>query len=265
MKRDIVIPAQIRAGRALLGWTQEQLAKEAEVALSTVRDTESEKRAADTDAVRAMRRALWNGGVVFVPGAQDRGPGVCLVASWPNIIRRPTTTQRFEGMPFAVEWQGKVVTVFIAIEVLDDLDGHRDYETDEVYLKTFDRHRGQLLDAVAMAISDPENFDQYGRLYIRQKDLDALKAGQWHRVVIGGDEAVQTASARTLIDEFVATYMHHGLPPNVEVYRDRRETSEFVCYFSPRAAAIAHDLLMTFQSKPCEVRPDIAVMKKIQL
>jgi transcriptional regulator with XRE-family HTH domain len=45
MDDDVIIPAQIRGGRALLGWSQEQLAAEANVALSTVRDTENGRRA----------------------------------------------------------------------------------------------------------------------------------------------------------------------------------------------------------------------------
>ena len=34
---SLVVPAQIRAGRALLDWSQEQLATAAEVGLSTIR------------------------------------------------------------------------------------------------------------------------------------------------------------------------------------------------------------------------------------
>src|SRR5579862_5032644 len=147
MNDAVVVPAQIRAGRALLGWSQEQLAQEAEVGLSTVRDTESERRAADTQAVASIRRALWNGGVVFVSGRQGEGPGVRLVADRPNVIRRPTTIQRWEGMPFGIEWQGRVITVFVAFEVMDDLGGHRGRTPDEAYLQTFERHRGQILDA----------------------------------------------------------------------------------------------------------------------
>src|ERR1039458_3172635 len=101
MLEDMIIPAQIRAGRALLGWSQEHLAREAEVGLSTVRDAESGRRAADTGAMACIRRALWNGGVVFSGGHPGEGPGVRLVADQPNIIRRPSTMQ-WEGLPFTV-------------------------------------------------------------------------------------------------------------------------------------------------------------------
>ncbi len=68
MTTEIVIPPQVRAGRALLGWSQEELAREAGVAVTTVRDVEAEKRAA-TVAVGEVVRALKNGGVEFVAGS----------------------------------------------------------------------------------------------------------------------------------------------------------------------------------------------------
>src|SRR5579871_1511313 len=186
MHRDVVIPAQVRAARAMLGWSQEQLAKEADVGLSTVRDFESEKRAADTGAVTALRRALWNGGAVFTPGGPGEGPGVRLVADRPNLIRRPIpgSMQRWDGLPFGIEWQGRAVTVFVDSDVLDDLDRHTGNTSDEAYLQTFERHRGQILDATAIAAGDPANYDGFGRLMVKQKDLDAANEGIWHIVTL---------------------------------------------------------------------------------
>jgi len=179
MNGDVIIPAQIRAGRALLGWSQEQLANEAGVGLSTVRDTEGERRAADTAAVSSIRKALSNGGMVFIPGRKSEGPGVRLVADRPNVIRRPTTVQQYEGIPFSVEWRGKVITVFVWLAVIIDLGQHRAETPDEeAYIETFEKNRGLILDAVALAAVDPTNFDQFGRLYIRPKDIDALKERQ---------------------------------------------------------------------------------------
>ncbi|GEM_PF-187657 len=265
MDDDVIIPAQIRGARALLGWSQEQLADEAEVALSTVRDTENERRAADTSAVAAIRRALWNGGIVFTAGRQDRGPGVRLVANRPNIIRRPTTMQKWEGMPFTVEWQGRVVTVFVAFEVIDDLGGHRGQTPDSAYLKTFERNRGEILDAVVLASTDLENFDNYGRLYIRQKDLDALKAGRWHRVVIDGGEDIRDMSARALMNRFASLFIQAGIPSDVQVFRDLSNPAVYVYYFSPKAAEIAQDLLASFNAIPCDTLPDFSTMRKVQL
>jgi transcriptional regulator with XRE-family HTH domain len=73
---------QIRAGRALVGWTSDQLAKAAGVSYATVSRSE---QAAGVPGVRAtilaaMQSALEGGGVVFLdPGdVRDGGPGVRL-------------------------------------------------------------------------------------------------------------------------------------------------------------------------------------------
>jgi hypothetical protein len=265
MLDSVVTPAQIRAGRALLGWSQEQLAKEAEIALSTVRDTENERRSAGTPAVAAMGRALWNGGVVFEPGREGKGPGVRLVANRPHIIRRPTAMQKWEGMPFAIEWQGKAVTVFVAFEVIDDLGRHRGSTSDDEYLQTFERYRGEILDAITLAIADPTNFDGYGRLYIRQKDLDALHARHWNQVIIGGDEDTRKLSANALINKFASLFIAAGIPSDVQIFRDTSDEGRFVFYFSPRASELAGELLESFGATQCCVTPDIGTMRKVRL
>jgi transcriptional regulator with XRE-family HTH domain len=56
---------QCRAGRALLKWSQTQLAEAAGVGLSTVNDFEIDKREPRSDNLDAMRRALEGAGVIF--------------------------------------------------------------------------------------------------------------------------------------------------------------------------------------------------------
>jgi transcriptional regulator with XRE-family HTH domain len=169
-----IIPAQIRAARSLVDWSQEELAKEAGVALTSVRDIEGEKRAADSGTVANVRRALENEGVEFLAGAPDYGPGVRLVGNRPNVIRRPTVVTMWEGMPVEVEFKGKTFDVFISYEVLEDLGRLTKKEPDEVYFKIFDKHRGSILDAVRRAFGDAENWDKHGRLYIRGKNIPEL-------------------------------------------------------------------------------------------
>ena len=52
-----ISPAQIRAARALLGWTQRQLARSARVGLSTIKDAEIGKRNPMTQNVMKIGRA----------------------------------------------------------------------------------------------------------------------------------------------------------------------------------------------------------------
>ena len=166
MQKMIVIPAQIRAGRALLDWSQDELANAADVALTSVRDLESQKRSMDSGTAAAVRHTLENEGIEFLPGTAEGGPGVRLIANRPNLLRRPTTMTKWDGMPFTIEWQGREVTVFLTREAIEDLGRHTGNEADGDYLKTFDKFRGSILDGVRTAITDPSTFDRQGNLRV---------------------------------------------------------------------------------------------------
>lgn len=71
-------PEQIRAARALLGWSQPQVAKDAGVSAMTVKRAEgSGKPPASADAVAAIRAALEVAGVEFI-AENGGGAGVRL-------------------------------------------------------------------------------------------------------------------------------------------------------------------------------------------
>jgi transcriptional regulator with XRE-family HTH domain len=70
-------PAQCRAARALLDWSQSELAGAAKVGLSTVVDFERERRAVSDSATAAICSALEAAGVEFTNGGE---PGVKLRA-----------------------------------------------------------------------------------------------------------------------------------------------------------------------------------------
>jgi hypothetical protein len=73
----LITAAQCRAARALIEWTQPQLATAAGLGLSTVVDFERSRRAVSDEARGAIAVALQNAGVVFVP-ENGEGPGVRL-------------------------------------------------------------------------------------------------------------------------------------------------------------------------------------------
>lgn len=71
---------QLRAGRALLDWSQDQLAEEANVGVATIRRMESQSGliGGSSRSVWALQEALERGGVVFLNDEDDLGPGVRL-------------------------------------------------------------------------------------------------------------------------------------------------------------------------------------------
>jgi transcriptional regulator with XRE-family HTH domain len=73
----MVTPAQCRAARGLLGWSQQELARQARVGIVTVHQLEtgiSEPRQATLEVIR---RAFESGGVEFID-ENGGGPGVRL-------------------------------------------------------------------------------------------------------------------------------------------------------------------------------------------
>lgn len=68
---------QCRAGRALLGWSQDRLATDSKVAKATIANFESGKRAPYERTIADLRTALESAGVVFID-QNGNGPGVRL-------------------------------------------------------------------------------------------------------------------------------------------------------------------------------------------
>ena len=70
-------PAQCRAARGLLDWTQEHLADVAGVSRSTVRDFEKGRHDLSRASAVQIMAALAQAGVILIP-ADSMGPGVRL-------------------------------------------------------------------------------------------------------------------------------------------------------------------------------------------
>ncbi len=73
----MVTSRQIRAARALLGWTQQVLADRALVAVNTVRAIETGQPYPKSDSITAVHQALLKAGIVFLPNG-TMGEGVRL-------------------------------------------------------------------------------------------------------------------------------------------------------------------------------------------
>lgn len=78
---SVMTPEQSRAARAWLGWSQSDLAKRANISLSTVRDYETGQRNPIPNNVIAMRRAIEEGGMTLLFDEGGEAVGIARVRS----------------------------------------------------------------------------------------------------------------------------------------------------------------------------------------
>jgi DNA-binding XRE family transcriptional regulator len=71
-----VTPAQIRAARALLSWSQNDLAKASRVSRQTIADFEVGKRESYDRTLADVIKALEDQGVMFIDADEKLGAGV---------------------------------------------------------------------------------------------------------------------------------------------------------------------------------------------
>jgi transcriptional regulator with XRE-family HTH domain len=171
---DVIIPAQIRAARALLNWSQEDLAQKAEIALSSVRELETERRTSEAGTIGNVRNAFEEAGVNFVEGTSNNGPGVRLVGNRPYLIRRPSTVTKWDGVPLEVEFKGKAFTAFVSREAIEDLGSLRGTEPEKVWLEVAEKHLGHILDAIILAHEAGDRWNERRHLIVGSKHFRKL-------------------------------------------------------------------------------------------
>lgn len=81
----MLLPAQCKAARALIGWAQKDLAKASKVAVRTVIDFEQEVRPTRERTVDDLRRALEGAGVEFI---DENGGGAGVRLAKPRASRK---------------------------------------------------------------------------------------------------------------------------------------------------------------------------------
>lgn len=103
-----ITPKHVRAARALLAWSQQDLAKTAGVAISTVADFERGRRTPVANNAQAIRGALENAGIRFLPTGAVIGPAV------PSIkpSERPGTPIRWVDAEDLSNWANRTDGAF---------------------------------------------------------------------------------------------------------------------------------------------------------
>ena len=96
-------PKHVRAARALLAWSQQDLAKAAKVATSTVADFERGSRTPVANNAQAIRAALETAGIRFLPTGAVIGPAVPMITQ----SSRPGTPVRWVDADRLAEWGGR--------------------------------------------------------------------------------------------------------------------------------------------------------------
>ena len=116
-----ISPAQCRAGRGLLDWTQDTLAKNAHVSRTTVADFERNIRMPTKNNLISISFALEAAGVAFIAEEDDQGAGV----RFRDLKLEYTKTLRPEesgGLVWRVRYAGEDFSVIIPAEVIEDID-----------------------------------------------------------------------------------------------------------------------------------------------
>ena len=80
--KSAISAGQVRAARALISMTREELAEASGVALRTLADFESGARSPHRPTLAAIQRALEEAGIIFI-ASNGEGPGVRLKKSAP--------------------------------------------------------------------------------------------------------------------------------------------------------------------------------------
>jgi len=85
MTPNVMTPNQCRAARVWLGWSQSELARRANISLSTVRDFETGRRTPIANNLAGMRRAIETGGIRMLFDKDGAAVGILCQGADPDL------------------------------------------------------------------------------------------------------------------------------------------------------------------------------------
>lgn len=159
--------AQSRAARALLDWTQDQLAENAQVARATVADFERNARVPMRQNLVAIIATFEAAGVEFI--AENGGGAGVRFRKVELEYSNAVTPDGGDGVCLSVRYRGTDYRALISREVLDDLD-RTNYRTFSDRVLSVQNHLPLLLRAIEEKLARGEA-GRAKRLLIEHADL----------------------------------------------------------------------------------------------
>ena len=163
---------QCRAGRGLLGWTQDQLATNARVSRATVADFESNTRRPMTNNLSAIEDAMFAAGVDFIAEVGAEGVGVRFRERKLQYVKN-VKIDTFEGqVTIPMTYAGKEFRCIIPRDVMEDhlrLSGESLLRTEESYRSAANDMLHQVLAAVERNLRRGHNQD--GDYFMLRSDM----------------------------------------------------------------------------------------------
>ncbi|PZR31932.1 helix-turn-helix domain-containing protein [Caulobacter segnis] len=161
--------AQCRAARALLDWSQEQLAQSAGVARATIADFE---RGIRLDLMRqnmiSLVETLESAGIEFLPETSEGGGA--------GVRRRKLELEYSKdarmldgGLSLALRYKGQAHRLHVSQEALDDL-GHLGAAGDGERVRVAQEHMGRILRTAELKL-EKGDYAQNGTVLLQSADF----------------------------------------------------------------------------------------------
>ncbi|RJT28143.1 XRE family transcriptional regulator [Mesorhizobium waimense] len=117
----MISAAQCRAARALLDWSQDELAQNAQVARATIADFERNVRQPMRNNLISMVSSLEAAGMAFIAETED-GAGVGVKFRKVELEYSKSLRQASDGLILPVRYKGTALSVYISRDLIDDID-----------------------------------------------------------------------------------------------------------------------------------------------
>ena len=163
----IITPAQCRAARALLQWSQDDLESHAKVAKKTIADFERGAQIPYERTLKLIAVAIEDAGIEFI-SENGGGGGVRSKKASARLLRKRVSHFKNRAS-LSVSYQGNEYRVLVPARILDDLDRTRHKSSAELEA-SINQHLNLILDCAAAKINSG-GADEEGNVLLQSDDF----------------------------------------------------------------------------------------------